>query len=83
MLIFTYKSNQKTNMSFNLFHHTISFHKVDPLGDGLGDEIKAERLEPEAITLEEGLSEGEIEEYLNKMVQDVERDPEWFRLNNE
>lgn len=68
-------------MAFNLFHHTISFSKADPLGDGLREEIEAEQLEPEAITLEEGLNEGEIEEYLNRMVADVEKDPEWFHFD--
>jgi hypothetical protein len=70
-------------MSFNLFHHTISFHKADPLGDGLREEIEAEQLEPEAITLQEGLDEGQIEQYLDRIVQDVKEDPEWFHSIDE
>ncbi len=70
-------------MAFRLFHHTISFSKTDPLGDGLGEEIEAEQLEPEAITLEEGLSEGEIEEFWKSVAKDIENDPEWFRFTNE
>lgn len=72
-------------MSFsllNLFHHKISFSKADPLGGGLDEEIEAERLEPEAITLEEGLSEGEIEQFWNSVEKDIENDPDWFRFSD-
>lgn len=70
-------------MALNLFHHRISFKKADPLGDGLREEIEAERLEPEAITLEEGLSEGQLEEYWQSVEKDIKKDPEWFRFNND
>lgn len=70
-------------MAFQLFHHTISFKKVDPLDDGLREEIEAEQLEPEAITLEKGLSEGQLEEYWQSVEKDIEKDPEWFRFSNE
>lgn len=67
----------------NLFHRTISFQKADPLGDGLGDAIQAEQLEPEAITLEEGLSEGELEAYWQSVEEDLQKDPEWVRFTEE
>lgn len=70
-------------MSFNLFHHTISFTKADPLGGGLGEEINAEQLEPEAITLEEGLNEGELEAYWRSVEEDIQKDPEWVHFNEE
>lgn len=70
-------------MSFNLFHRSITFSKADPLGAGLGEEIEAERLEPEAITLEEGLDEGQLEAYWESVERDLENDPEWFRFTNE
>jgi hypothetical protein len=75
-------TKKQKSMAFHLFHHSISFSKTDPLGDGLGDEIEAEKLEPEAITLEEGLNEGEIEAYWNSVERDIEKDPEWFRFSD-
>lgn len=65
-----------------LFHH-ISFKKADPLGDGLREEIEAEQLEPEAITLEEGVNEGELEQYWQSVESDIGKDPEWFRFSDE
>jgi hypothetical protein len=70
-------------MTFHLFHSPISFKKVDPLDDGLREEIEAERMEPEAITLEEGLNEGQLEEYWQSVEHDIEKDPEWFHFDDE
>lgn len=61
----------------------IQFGKVDPLGDGLGDEIANEQLEPEAITLEEGLNGSELSEYWQSVKSDIEQDPEWFHFTEE
>ena len=61
-------------MKLNLFHHVISFKTIDPLGNGLGEEIETERLEPEAITLEEGLNEGEIEAYWQSVQDDLQKE---------
>lgn len=66
----------------SLFHH-ISFSKVDPLGDGLREEIQLEQLEPEAITLEERPDEAELEAYWRSVENDIEHDPEWFRFTEE
>lgn len=66
----------------HLFHH-ISFKQIDPLGDGLREEIEREQLEPEAITLEEGINEGELSESWQEIQQDIERDPEWFKFTEE
>lgn len=69
-------------MSLNLFHR-ISFSKVDPLDDGLREEIEAERMEPEAIMLEEGINEGQLEAYWQSVEKDIEKDPEWFHIDND
>lgn len=37
----------------SIFSHHIHFKAIDPLGDGLGDEIAAEQAEAEAIVLGE------------------------------
>jgi hypothetical protein len=46
-----------------LFHHTISFPAVDPLGDGLAEEIEAEREEPEAMSLESDINGDDLSSY--------------------
>lgn len=66
-----------------LFHHHVAFKQIDPLGDGLREEIAAEKAEPEAITLEEGVDEGELSRYWQDVEADIEKDPEWFRFTNE
>lgn len=68
-------------MSLNLFHHSISFSKADPLGDGLGDDIEAERLEPEAIVLEDGVVEGELEAKWEEIQEEIREDPEWRSID--
>lgn len=64
------------------FHH-LSLPKVDPLGGGLREEIQAEKLEAEAITLEEGVDENALTNYWQGVEHDIEQDPTWFRFNNE
>lgn len=60
----------------SLFHH-ISFHPVDPLGDGLREEIVAEQQESEAIDLEE-IDEQGLSQFWGEVEEDVKNDPEWF-----
>lgn len=67
----------------NLFHHSISFHKADPLGGGLGEEIEAERLEPEAIMLEDGVIDGELEARWQEMQEEIKKDPDWITFSEE
>lgn len=64
-----------------LFHH-ISFPKVDPLGDGLREEILAEQQEAEAMTLDD-VDAGTLSAYWQSVEQDIEKDPEWFRFDDE
>jgi len=65
-----------------LFHHHIAFKKIDPLGDGLREEIEQEQLEPEAITTFDEDGEQLIERW-RKIEQDIEKDPEWFTFTDE
>lgn len=64
----------------SLFHH-ISFTPIDPLGDGLGDEIEHEQLEPEAITLDDDNSQ--LVERWKEIEDDLKNDPEWFTFSDE
>lgn len=68
----------------SLFNHHISFKQIDPLGDGLREEIEAEREEPDAIgTLEEGIDEGQLTQYWQSVESDIEQDPEWFKFSED
>ncbi len=64
------------------FHHKIAFQQIDPLGDGLGDEIDEERREDDNIDLKEQF-DPEFGERWDKIVQDVRKDPDWFDFANE
>lgn len=66
-----------------LFNRTLSFSPADPLGAGLREDIAAEQLEPEAITLEEGVDEAALDEYWTNVEHDIEKDPTWFRFTDE
>ncbi|MDN5274147.1 MAG: hypothetical protein JWP06_48 [Candidatus Saccharibacteria bacterium] len=67
----------------SLFHH-VSFRPIDPLGDGLREEIAAEQQESDAIEgLEEGLDEQELSAFWTDVEKDVENDPTWFHLSED
>lgn len=68
-------------MLFHLKH--IQFTKVDPEDNGLLEEIAAERLEPEAITLEEGIDGQRLSDSWQEITSDLEQDPEWFKYTEE
>lgn len=66
-----------------LFKHHIAFKQIDPLGNGLREEITQEQLEPEAITLEEFVDEGKLSNYWQSVESDIEKDPEWFKFTED
>lgn len=65
------------------FLKSISFKPIDPIDNGLREEIIAEQQEPEAIMLEEGLGEGQSEAFWQNVEEDIQKDPEWFTFDNE
>lgn len=65
-----------------LFHH-ISLPTVDPLGGGLREEIEAEQLEPEAITLEDGVIDGQLERRWEQLQEEIKKDPDWITFSDE
>lgn len=67
----------------SLFSHHISFKKIDPLDNGLREEIVQEQLEPQAITLEEAVDEGQLSEYWQSVEADIEKDPEWYTFSED
>ncbi len=66
-----------------LFKHHIAFKQIDPLGNGLREEIVAEQSEPDAITLTETVNENELTQYWQSVERDIEHDPEWFTFTDE
>ncbi len=62
----------------NIFHR-IQFEAIDPLANGLGDEIAAERAEPEAIVLSEDLDESLADRW-QEIVDDAMQDPEFIDM---
>ncbi len=66
-------------MSFiTKFRRSLSFTTPDPLGGGLAEAIAAEQAEAEAITLEEVPDTVGLIEQWDRVVEDIEHDPEWF-----
>lgn len=66
-----------------MLFHRIHFAKVNPEDNGLLEEIKSEQLEPEAITLEEGISGEQLSDSWQSITSDLEQDPEWFKSMEE
>jgi hypothetical protein len=66
-----------------LFSHHVSFKQIDPLDNGLHEEIANEQMEPQAITLEEGVDEGQLSQYWQTVESDIEKDPEWFTFSED
>ncbi len=64
----------------SLFNRHITFKKIDPLGDGLAEEIATEKNEPDAIDLEEGTDDELLVQQWDQIVKDIEKDPKWFKF---
>lgn len=82
--IIIYKNKKLIYSMILLPHHRIRFSPVDPLGDGLGDDIAAERREPEAITsLADPIDASELSQKWSVLLEEVKTDPEWFDFASE
>lgn len=66
----------------HLLHH-VTFTPIDPLGDGLREDIIAEQSEPDAINLENGLDEGDLVSYLESITADVKSDVDEFTYSED
>jgi len=67
----------------SIFHHTIRFAKVDPLANGLDEEIAAEQREAEAIRSFEDTSAEDLDAFWSGVVRDIKNDPDWFDFSQE
>ena len=67
----------------SIFHHKIRFAKVDPLANGLDEEIAAEQREAEAIRSFDDTSAEELDKFWAGVVRDIKNDPDWFDFSQE
>lgn len=58
----------------SLFHRILTFQPVDPLADGLGDDIAAERAEDGHFDLHEQL-DGRLADDWEQILTDARHDP--------
>lgn len=63
--------------------HHIGFTPVDPLGDGLREDIIAEQSEPDAIVLEERPDESDLVNYLESITSDIKGDADEFTYSED
>jgi hypothetical protein len=61
----------------------IQFNAVDPLDNGLREEIASEQQGPEAMTLEEGPDGDRLADFWSTVESDIQKDPDWFRFSEE
>ena len=60
----------------------LAFQPIDPLGDGLGDDIAQEQRESEAIELNEQFDD-QLASKWDAILEDVHKDPDWFDFAND
>lgn len=71
------------SLKFAHLFRPISFTPIDPLGDGLREEIIAEQSEPDRIVLEERLDEGDLANYLESITTDIQEDADEFTFSED
>lgn len=79
------KKYSHTNIMIFHKHSRIQFDPIDPLGDGLGDDIAAERREPEAIVHDfyDMIDPYALEQRWSAVLEEVQREPDWFDFAND
>lgn len=61
----------------------ISFDPIDPFGDGLGDDIAAQRRNPDAVMdLSDQIDADELSHRWGTLLDEAREDPEWFNFAN-
>jgi hypothetical protein len=65
-----------------LFHHKLAFQPIDPMADGLGDDIHAEQSEPDHFELQEQL-DGRLADEWEEILTDARKDPDFSFVNDE
>lgn len=67
----------------SLFHHSsLAFAPIDPMADGLGDDIAAEQSEEDRFELQEQL-DGRLAIEWDEILTDARRDPDFTFVSEE
>ena len=66
----------------SLFHRILAFQPIDPLDDGLGDDIAAEQEEPDRFELQEQL-DGRLADEWEEILHDARHDPDFNFVNKD
>lgn len=64
------------------FRHKIAFQPIDPLANGLGDEIAAERAEPDHFVLQDQL-DGRLADEWEQILADARQDPDFTFVSDD
>ena len=64
----------------SIIHKSIHFASPDPLGDGVGDDIEAERNEPDAFNFDQPMDGNQLADSWSHTLEDLKQDPDWFDL---
>lgn len=67
----------------SIFHRNIRFAKVDPLANGLDEEIAAEQQEAEAIHSFDDTPAEELDAFWSGVLKDIKKDPSAFDYSKE
>jgi hypothetical protein len=66
----------------SLFHQQLAFQPIDPLADGLGDDIQVEQTEEERFELQEQL-DGRLADEWEEILTDARKDPDFSFVNDD
>jgi len=67
----------------SLFHkHTLALSPIDPLGDGLGDDIAAEQREGNTMNLND-IQSSDLESFWGHVVEDIKHDSTWTDFSHD
>lgn len=84
MLSYVYHHlKQIQSMLTPFVHHKLQFQPVDPLGDGLGDDIAREQSEEAAAEFQQDLDGNNLAVFWDEVEKDVQKDPNWFTFTEE
>ena len=61
----------------------LQFQPVDPLGDGLGDDIAREQSEPGAEEFQKDIDGENLTMFWSEVEKDVQNDPNWFTFSED
>lgn len=64
------------------FNRKLAFQPIDPLGDGLGDDIAREQSNPETLAFQEDINGERLIEFWSRIMHETRKDPDWFGFDD-